>query len=99
MLTLGWHQENPDKRRRLAFMRARYKTPPTCECGKLALWLWNPRTRDRTKGVPYCQAHLPEPAKRAMSRLQDDLFVVAPYFDEPELEPDRDPEKEEDTSA
>lgn len=80
----GWSQENPDKRRRLAYMKARYGRPKTCSrCATTAHWTWG------EKNAPYCDQHLPAPARAALNRLQDNLFVVAPFFDEPE----------EDTSA
>lgn len=88
----GWFQENPTKRRRLAFMRARYGKVPVCACGAKAYWLWDPTQRDTAKGQPYCDPHLPKAARMALSRLQEDLFEVAPFFDDPE-------EDVEDTTA
>ena len=84
MADLGWAQENPDKRRRLAYMKARYMKPRTCRCGAIAFWLWDPTMHDMSKARAYCDAHLPTAARAALNRLQDNLFVVAPFFDEPE---------------
>ena len=81
MAEQGWTQENPDKRRRLAFMKARYGTPQACrECAHVAHWTWG------AHNAPYCETHLPAPARAALNRLQDNLFTVAPFFDEPEDE-------------
>lgn len=80
MLRTGFHQSNPAKRRRLAFMKARYTKPPTCkDCEKVALWSWTgPGHRCRF----FCDDHLPEAARNALGRVQTQLFEVAPFFDE-----------------